>query len=118
MNENQNELLKPVGENFHLYPDKKVQKTTRLLSQQEKDIFSPKALSFLLNLLYTGKIDKSTFETSLEICNGYRTFFDNRIRLNMLKNILSSIILQSDTKDFSLKDILVFLEKQQNLRVH
>lgn len=104
-----------------LYPnikDTKRKRYNRLLSQQEKEIFSKDALGFLLEVLHSEKINKEIFEATIEICFGYKNIFEKEIGVSMLKDILSSIVLQSNSKKFSLKDILNYLEKDNNLRVH
>jgi len=78
--------------------------TFRIMSESEKKILSKSAQSYLLELLYSKAIDSMTFETIMEVSNGFYKFSNEIIEMDGLKSIVDSVI-------FSPKEI----ESQANI---
>lgn len=88
-------------------------KYNRIMSLEEKEILSPKAFGYLIDLHRIGSIDDEILEQIITIALQVGQFIKQRISRQMMDEILNFIMF-SEKRNISVKDILDLLILSDN----
>ncbi|MDN5353820.1 MAG: hypothetical protein PWQ09_576 [Candidatus Cloacimonadota bacterium] len=83
-------------------------KYNRVMSSEEKEVLTPEAFGYLIDLLQMGSIDDETMERIIIIALQVGNFVKQRVTRQMVDEILNFIIF-SGQRSVSVKDILDLL---------